>query len=75
MKRIPEQLNLEVLQFLQHGDREKIAAEDRKEGYLTHRNYVSEVLRGKHRNDRILVKAIKLAISRKDKFPTQAITV
>jgi hypothetical protein len=71
--RIPRDLDLSVLEFLQHGDKELIAAEDRKLGYKTDRSYVSRVCKGSHRNDRILLKAIELALKRKGNFPLQVI--
>lgn len=75
MKRvIPESIDLSLLEFLQYGDIALIAEEDRKEtGKKTHRNYVSAVCKGKHRNDRILKKAFEKALKRKGEFPIQAI--
>lgn len=75
MRRVPEALNLSILAFLQHGDKEKIAAEDRKAGYKTHKNYVCAVCAGRHRNDRILNKAFRLAISRMQQFPKQVLSI
>lgn len=68
--KIPSQVDLTVFEFLQHGDRELIARKDREAGHKTNRRYVSEVIRGFHRNDRILKMAIDLALKRKAEFPS-----
>ena len=70
--KLPLQLDLSILQFLQYGDRELIAITDRKNGHKTHANYVGEVLKGNHRNDRILQLAFALALKRMGNFPKQA---
>lgn len=67
--KIPESIDLSILEFLQHGDRELIARTDRENGHKTDRRYVSEVIRGLHRNDRILRMAFDLAMKRKNQLP------
>jgi hypothetical protein len=72
-RRIPQSIDLSLLEFLQYGDIEKIAKEEREEGRKTDASYVSKVCAGKHRNDRILKKAFQKAISNASQFPKQAI--
>lgn len=72
--KLPSNIDLSLLEFLQHGDLTTIAEEDKKEtGRKTHPFYVGAVLKGKHRNDRILKRALELAIKRRSEFPMQAI--
>lgn len=72
-RKLPESIDLSILEFLQYGDKERIAAEDRKAGYKTCSAYVGQICKGHHRNDRILLIAFDLALKRMGKFPMQAI--
>jgi hypothetical protein len=74
--RIPASIDLSVLEFLDYGDKALIAhelTEERTDGKKVNRQYVSNVLKGRHRNDKILTKAFELAIKRKGQFPQQAL--
>jgi hypothetical protein len=73
MNVVPSSIDMSVLEFLQHGDRELIAAMDRQAGHKTDRRYVSRIIKGECRNDRILQMAFELALKRKSKFPKQVI--
>jgi hypothetical protein len=73
MHKLPQTLDLTILEFLQHGDKERIAALDRESGHKTDRRYVSKVLKGKHSNHRILQLAFDIALERRGRFPHQAI--
>lgn len=75
MKRLQPALDLSLLSFLDYGDQTMIAKEEREKGYKTDQPYVSKVLSGKHRNDRILKRAFELALKRKSQFPQQALKV
>lgn len=76
MNKIPAQLDLSVLEFLQYGDLESIARWDRQEnGKKTIKQYVWQVLNGKKRNDRILKKAFEIALKRQGEFPKQVLKV
>lgn len=72
-RQLPESIDLSILEFLEFGDRKKIADEDRKAGRKTSPQYVSEVLKGRHRNHRILGIAIDIALKKKAKFPQQVL--
>ncbi len=67
--KIPSQIDLSVLEFLQYGDQDLIARQDRDAGYKTSRSYVCRIVKGQHRNDRILKLALELALKRKSQFP------
>jgi hypothetical protein len=74
--RIPASIDLSLLDFLNYGDRALIAHEineARTDGKKVNRQYVSNVLKGRHRNDKILTMAFELALKRKGQFPQQAI--
>lgn len=72
--KLPSNIDLSLLEFLQHGDLTTIAEEDKKaSGKKTSKSYVCKVLKGHHRNDRILKKAFELAIKRRSEFPLQAL--
>jgi hypothetical protein len=76
MKRAPLPLDLSDLAFLQYGDMTRIAremTEERTDGKRVAIEYVSKVCKGKHRNDRILMRAFAIALERKSKFPIQAL--
>lgn len=74
MSKIPSTLDYTVLEFLEYGDKEMIAAWDRKENNTkTSRAYVSMVCNKKRRNDRILNKAFEVALSKMGRFPKQVI--
>lgn len=72
-RRVPERLDMSILEFLEHGDKTAIVLEEQKAGYKTTIVSVSRVCRGLQRNDRILARAFKIAIQRMGKFPKQAI--
>ncbi len=74
MNKLPESLDLSVLQFLEYGDKERIAAWMRETHKTkTKSNHVSMVCKGKRRNHVILKKAFEMAISKMSQFPKQAI--
>lgn len=75
MKRLQPALDRSLLSFLVIGDQTTIANEERENGKKTTPSYVSKVLSGKHRNDRILKRAFELALKRKSQFPQQALKV
>lgn len=71
-RRIPESIDLSQLEFLEYGDKTRIAREEREAGRKTDVAYVSKVCAGIHRNDRILRRAFQIAISRASQYPKQA---
>jgi hypothetical protein len=73
-RRVPQALDLSILEFLTYGDKVIIAKEVRDEhGTKTNADYVCKVCKGIHRNDVILQKAISRALWRQGRFPMQVI--
>lgn len=72
-RRLPESIDLSLLQFLEYGDMTMIAKEEQDNGKKTDPSYVSKVCAGRHRNDRILKRAFEIAISKANRYPKQAI--
>lgn len=72
--KIPTAIDVTDLEFLQYGDNVLIAEEMKSQHKTkTHPNYVSAVCKGRHRNDKILKKALELALRRKAEFPKQVL--
>jgi len=74
-RRIPESIDLSILDFLEYGDMTRIAREERESGRKTDPSYVSKVCAGIHRNDRILNKAFAIALSKASQFPKQVLKI